>query len=190
MEDNDEGTTLTNFESMAGCTANVCLIVGKTVYVANAGDSRSVLSDGGKAIEMSIDHKPDLDKERDRITKAGGFITDGRINGNLNLSRAIGDFEYKKSTQLSVKEQLVIAFPEVKQFTLSPNADFILMGCDGIWESLSNDEIVAEVHKLLKNNGTTDLKKTVEELLDKLLAPDTTTGIGCDNMTSILISFK
>jgi len=188
-DDNDDGSTLATFESLAGCTANVVLIIKNTIYVANAGDSRAVLSEGGKAVELSIDHKPDLEAERERISKAGGFITDGRINGNLNLSRAIGDFEYKKASNLSAKEQLVIAFPEVKSFPLTSQSEFILMGCDGIWESLTNEEIIAEVAKLNKSNNN-DLQKTVEDLLDKLLAPDTTTGIGCDNMTSILITLK
>ena len=53
---------------------------------------------------MSIDHKPELEGERNRILKAGGFISDGRINSNLNLSRAIGDLEYKKDTTRSEKE--------------------------------------------------------------------------------------
>ena len=47
---------------------------------------------------MSTDHKPELEGERNRILSAGGFISDGRINSNLNLSRAIGDLEYKKDT--------------------------------------------------------------------------------------------
>lgn len=74
------------------------MIYKNDLYVANAGDSRSVLCTGGKAKEMSKDHKPDDEKERERIIKAGGYVTDGRINGNLNLSRAIGDLEYKKNS--------------------------------------------------------------------------------------------
>ena len=59
--------------------------------MANAGDSRCVLSRGGKAIDLSVDHKPEDAVEKERIDKAGGFVTsDGRVNGNLNLSRAIG----------------------------------------------------------------------------------------------------
>jgi len=53
---------------------------------------------------MSNDHKPDLEEEKNRVIKAGGFISDGRINANLNLSRAIGDMEYKKNTNLKVDE--------------------------------------------------------------------------------------
>lgn len=42
-----------------------------------------------------------MNAEKERVKKAGGFITDGRINGNLNLSRAIGDMEYKKNPDLN-----------------------------------------------------------------------------------------
>ena len=59
--------------------------------MANAGDSRCVLSRNGKAVDMSVDHKPEDNAERDRIQNAGGKITsDGRVNGGLNLSRALG----------------------------------------------------------------------------------------------------
>lgn len=61
------------------------------LIVANAGDSRCVLCRGGQALDMSFDHKPESPIEEARITKAGGRITaDGRVNGGLNLSRAIG----------------------------------------------------------------------------------------------------
>ena len=61
------------------------------LYVANAGDSRCVLCRDGKAMDMSDDHKPEDPGEQDRIVKAGGRVTcDGRVNGGLNLSRAIG----------------------------------------------------------------------------------------------------
>ncbi len=49
---------------------------------------------------MSIDHKPDDDKEKERILKAGGEVWEGRVNGNLNLSRAMGDLEYKNNKSL------------------------------------------------------------------------------------------
>jgi len=51
---------------------------------------------------MSKDHKPDDELERQRITDAGGFVSDGRVNANLNLSRAIGDLEYKKDKRRPV----------------------------------------------------------------------------------------
>lgn len=69
----------------------------KDLYIANAGDSRSILCNNGKAEELSHDHKPDNPEEKERIEYAGGQIINGRINGNLNLSRAIGDLEYKNN---------------------------------------------------------------------------------------------
>eukprot|EP00331_Platyophrya_macrostoma_P001663 CAMPEP_0176419618 /NCGR_PEP_ID=MMETSP0127-20121128/8153_1 /TAXON_ID=938130 /ORGANISM="Platyophrya macrostoma, Strain WH" /LENGTH=214 /DNA_ID=CAMNT_0017800127 /DNA_START=34 /DNA_END=675 /DNA_ORIENTATION=- len=90
-------------ESQAGCTANVSLIVDRTLYCANAGDSRCVLSSKGVAVEMSYDHKPDDDLERKRVEKGGGYVVEGRINGNLNLSRAIGDLEYKRNGGIGVE---------------------------------------------------------------------------------------
>ena len=71
----------------------VAVIKKKTLYVANAGDSRCVVCRNGEAIEMSFDHKPEDEPEMNRIVKAGGKVTpDGRVNGGLNLSRAIGKF--------------------------------------------------------------------------------------------------
>ena len=67
---------------MAGCTANVCLIhKNQTIYVANSGDSRTVICRNGAPKELSTDHKPDLPQEKARIEKAGGFVSDGRVNG-------------------------------------------------------------------------------------------------------------
>ena len=67
----------------------------KKMYVANAGDSRCVLCRKGKAVALSIDHKPDNEGEKKRIEKAGSTITEGRVDGNLNLSRSLGDLKYK-----------------------------------------------------------------------------------------------
>ena len=79
-----------------GCTANMILIDDmKRLHIGNAGDSRCVLSRGGKAVPLSFDHKPENEEERRRIEKAGSTITEGRVDGNLNLSRSLGDLKYK-----------------------------------------------------------------------------------------------
>lgn len=65
-----------------GCTACVCFIDGSKIYCANAGDSRAVLCKKGVAIPLSIDHKPDLDSEKNRIYKADGWVAEGRVKGN------------------------------------------------------------------------------------------------------------
>ncbi|XP_028109832.1 probable protein phosphatase 2C 60 isoform X4 [Camellia sinensis] len=74
----------------SGSTACVAIIRNNQLFVANAGDSRCVISRKGQAYNLSRDHKPDLEAEKDRIVKAGGFVQYGRVNGSLNLARAIG----------------------------------------------------------------------------------------------------
>lgn len=65
------------------------------VYVANAGDTRAVLSKNGTAERLSKDHKASDPQEIDRIRSAGGKIMDGRVAGGLAITRAFGDFAYK-----------------------------------------------------------------------------------------------
>ena len=80
----------------AGCTACLCLITTDTIYCCNAGDSRAILvSKNGKVTELSHDHKPDNKEEMQRVKAAGGFVDDGRVQGIIAVSRAIGDWEYK-----------------------------------------------------------------------------------------------
>lgn len=83
----------------AGCTACSALITPTQIIVANSGDSRCVLAkrNGTKytAVDLSVDHKPDLPSEKQRIERAGGFVEDSRVKGVLALSRALGDLEYK-----------------------------------------------------------------------------------------------
>jgi hypothetical protein len=98
----------------AGATAIVAVLHERTLTVANAGDSRAVLCRGGVAIPLSLDHKPMQEKELNRITNAGGFVnTFGRVNGNLNLSRSIGDLKYKQVPHIIPAEQMITAEPDI-----------------------------------------------------------------------------
>lgn len=140
-DDEDENSLRSNiFETPtpgedSGCTANVAIIREGILYVANVGDSRCVLSSNGEAVEMSTDHKPEDEIERDRITKAGGTISvDGRVNNGLNLSRAIGDHSYKTNKELPPEEQMISAKPDVRTHKIDPEKDeFVFLACDGIW---------------------------------------------------------
>lgn len=198
----DQSTESLMLDSI-GCTANVILIENmKKLYIANAGDSRCVLGRGGKALALSYDHKPEDDVELKRIEKAGSVVTDGRVDGNLNLSRALGDLKYKQNKTLKPEEWPITANPDVMVVDLQPEDDFIIMGCDGIWETKSNDEMVEYIYDRLKQKK--DLKAIVEELLHDIISPDYAQtgklyiieylvflgGVGCDNMTCILIQFK
>eukprot|EP00795_Rhopilema_esculentum_P007765 gene7765-13608_t len=176
----------------SGTTAIVALKRGDQLVVANVGDSRCVLCRGKKAVDMSKDHKPEDESETERITKAGGKITgDGRVNGGLNLSRAIGDHNYKNNEKLSPHEQVITAVPDVEEITLTKDDQFMIIACDGIWNIMTSQEAVDFVSKKLeeqKKAGKICLSKICEEIFDECLAPDTSgDGSGCDNMSCIVI---
>ena len=73
---------------------------------------------------------------------AGGFVEDNRVNGSLNLSRSLGDFEYKSNASKNYKEQMVTCLPEITKTERSNSDRFIVLACDGIWDCLSNQECV------------------------------------------------
>lgn len=80
---------------------------------------------------MSFDHKPLSDIEMKRITEAGGFVNQfGRVNGNLNLSRSIGDLKYKQVPGINPAGQMITAEPDIKQVALNPDDKFIILACD------------------------------------------------------------
>lgn len=85
----------------------------------------------GRAKPLSFDHKPQNEAEKARICAAGGFVDFGRVNGNLALSRAIGDFEFKKSADLPPEQQIVTALPDVTTHDLSQDDEFLVVACDG-----------------------------------------------------------
>lgn len=80
---------------------------------------------------MSEDHKPTNKEETARITAAGGFVEFGRVNGNLALSRAIGDFEFKQNYTLQPEQQIVTADPEIMTHTVDGEEEFLVLACDG-----------------------------------------------------------
>lgn len=110
-----------------GCTANVVLIKDNDIYCANAGDSRGVLCREGKAVNLSEDHKPENEIERERITKAGSEIVEGRVDGNLNLSRSLGDLKHKQKPGLTPEEQPITCVPDITVNKIKPGDDFIVM---------------------------------------------------------------
>jgi protein phosphatase 2C family protein 2/3 len=94
-------------DEMAGSTAVVVLTQGTQLWCSNAGDSRCVAGVAGAARPLSFDHKPLDTKERARIEAAGGFVEFNRVNGNLALSRAMGDFVFKMNDKLGQADQVV-----------------------------------------------------------------------------------
>lgn len=191
----DEGSEEQLMLDCIGCTSNVMLVdsARRKLLVANAGDSRCVMGHGGKCVALSFDHKPECQVEIDRIHKAGSVITEGRVDGNLNLTRALGDLKYKQNSNLKPEEHPITANPDVFEYDMPADLDFVIMGCDGVWEQKSNEEMVAWLYKKLGSNPyKADLEDVISDLLkNECLSPDhtQTAGLGCDNMTCIIIVF-
>ncbi|EEA07283.1 protein phosphatase 2C, putative [Cryptosporidium muris RN66] len=117
------------------------------LVVANAGDSRAVLSRSGQAIALSHDHKPELPLENDRILRAHGVVENGRVDGNLNMSRTLGDLQYKNDETLKPEEQKITAFPDIRIIPLTTEDEFCILACDGIWDVVDNQLCVDIVRK-------------------------------------------
>nr|CEL67432.1 TPA: Protein phosphatase 1G [Neospora caninum Liverpool] len=182
----------------SGATAVVVLVVGgedPVIITANAGDSRGVICRGGKAFPLSHDHKPTNPDEKKRIVAAGGYVANGRVDGNLNLSRAVGDLFYKQSKDLPAKAQRITAFPDVRITRITPEDEFVIIACDGIWDGKTNQEAVDFVREKLDAAGdvsSATLKKICEDLCDECLAEDPlqSEGHGCDNMTCLIVELS
>ena len=103
-------------------------------------------------------------------------MADGRINGNLNLSRALGDLEYKQNKKLPPEEQMITAFPEVTIENITSDINFIVLACDGIWDCLTNQECCDFISERLKKDPKIKLSKIIEEMFDSIIASDIYTG--------------
>lgn len=107
----------------------------------------------GKAVPLSFDHKPMHDDEKQRIEHAGGTVSNTggipRVNGNLNLSRAIGDLKYKANKNLPPEAQIITAHPDVRVFELTTADEYFLLACDGIWDVITNEVCFTTVSQLL-----------------------------------------
>lgn len=168
-------------KDMSGCTA-VCTFISPThIFIANCGDSRAVLYDGENLRFATEDHKPLNPKERKRIIDAGGTATD-RINGTLAVSRALGDFDFKKDRQRGPCEQLVSPEPEVTVIERKKNDEFLILACDGIWDVIDNDDLCKFVSYTLKIEP--NLENVCSSILDVCLRKGSR-----DNMSIIIIVF-
>lgn len=150
------------------------------MLVANVGDCRAVLGKRGRAIELSRDHKPGSSSERLRIEKLGGNIYDGYLNGQLSVSRALGDWHMKGSKGSASP---LSSEPELQETTLTEEDEFLIMGCDGLWDVMSSQCAVTMVRKELMLHN--DPERCSRELVREALKRNT-----CDNLTVIVICFS
>lgn len=126
------------------------------LVIANLGDSRAVLCRGGQAVAVSEDHKPTRIDEKKRIERAGGLVLQVRgswrvaasTNPNsmsksarreyqgLAMTRSLGDLYFKQPTALSIAE------PDIQVVPLSDKDLFLVLATDGVYDVLSNQEVV------------------------------------------------
>ncbi|KAI3784054.1 hypothetical protein L1987_43146 [Smallanthus sonchifolius] len=120
-----------------GSTASTAVLVGNRLYVANVGDSRTIISKAGKAIPLSVDHKPNRSDERERIENAGGVVMwagTWRVGGVLAMSRAFGNRMLK---------QFVVAEPDIQEQELCEEFELLVLASDGLWDVVPNDDAVS-----------------------------------------------
>jgi len=192
-----------NMSDSMGCTCVTSLIIPTIkdncifykVKATNSGDSRVVVWDSRKnKVFGTKDHKPNDPKEKQRIVSAGGEVREMsagnnkvqyRVNGNLNLCRALGDFEYKQSTELDVRDQIITSNPDIYSWDLI-QGDLVILACDGIFDVLTNEELISFIRQRL---GKKSLSEISEECMDHCLSddPKASFGIGADNMTLMIL---
>ncbi|KAF9783174.1 hypothetical protein BJ322DRAFT_1142460 [Thelephora terrestris] len=121
------------------------------------------------------------------VADAHGFQP-SHPSGNLALARALGDFEYEKNANVSAEDQVITANPEVIEHKITEEDEFLIIACDGIWDCLTSQQCVDAV-RLLISEGK-ELSEVAEIICELCLAPDTESGagIGCDNMTMLVVA--
>ena len=175
----------------AAAAAAAPVVLAKTLYVANVGDSRAVLAmsdptsaSGYRALRLSYDHRAEDEGEQRRIKDAGGFITRGRVLGILAVSRSFGDHGMK---------DFVTAQPYVTEtdlLTCSPDGSadcpILILACDGVWDVLSDQEaidLILTLYKQQDGQGGGSLSDKAAKLL-----VDTAIEKGsADNVTAIVV---
>ncbi|XP_039048027.1 probable protein phosphatase 2C 49 [Hibiscus syriacus] len=166
--------------SSSGTTALTALIFGRLLMVANAGDCRAVLCRKGEAIDMSEDHRPTYPSEQRRVEELGGFIADGYLNGVLSVSRALGDWDMKFPKGSSSP---LIAEPEFRQMVLTEDDEFLIIGCDGIWDVMTSQNAVSLVRRGFQWHD--DPEQCAKDLVMEALRRNS-----FDNLTVIVICFS
>ncbi|CAH8306719.1 unnamed protein product [Eruca vesicaria subsp. sativa] len=151
-----------------GSTAVTAILInGRRLWIANVGDSRALLSQGGRTMQMSTDHEPRA--ERSSIEDRGGFVSNlpgdvPRVNGQLAVSRAFGDKGLK--THLSSE-------PDIRDATVDSQTDVLVLASDGIWKVMSNEEAM-EIARRVK-----DPQKAAKELTAEALRRESKDDISC-----------
>jgi protein phosphatase 1G len=101
--------------------------------------------------------------------------------------------EYKLDKKLAPEHQMITAVPEIKTIPITSDLKFLFIACDGIWDCLTSQEAAEFIgERVEKYRKAGKLSGIVEQMFDTIIASDVASseGIGCDNMTAVIIMFK
>ena len=195
----------------SGSCGIMAMIQGNKCIIANVGDSRLVLFKKGKVFFATEDHKPNTETEKRRIKLAGGEIyqtitlfplrQNGKeieppwrvLPGRLSVSRTFGDIEAKE-TKFGGIPGVVLALPDITEIELDNEFNFMVIGCDGIFDVLSNEEILECIKIVLKEKNVKEIKEDdVHELCGDFAAMIVKSAIAkdsSDNVSCIVVAFN
>ncbi|XP_047987975.1 protein phosphatase 1E-like isoform X1 [Leguminivora glycinivorella] len=176
--DNDFIRKSNQERACGGSTAVVVVVRGCQLHAAWAGDSLALLAKRMRLMQLVRPHKPSRQDEKDRIQAGGGavmFWGTWRVNGQLAVSRAIGDAMYKP---------YVTARPELATVDLDGDEDFVVVACDGLWDFVSEDEVALAVYRQLAADPD-DLKAVTKRLIVQAKRQGS-----CDNISIIVVFLK
>lgn len=195
--DADPGSADAN--SYPGTTLCVVLIKDGWLYTVNVGDSRAVLAEAApqngrkplltRPVQLTRDHVCSDPREQERIKDAGGVVENGRLNGELDMSRTIGDHEFKTYRNhprfnrrgVKYKDTLLVATPEINSRRITEKDILVVLATDGLWsERVRNDMVVLHVE------GGMLLDKEPREIAQDLVSLATEYG-SKDNISIVLI---
>jgi len=163
-----------------------------TLKMLNCGDSRGILVRKDKHFLATKDHKPDVPEERRRIEASGGFVEAVeyrcgrqvmRLNGDLAVSRGLGDFRYKEDPTKKASQQKISCIPEIYEVSGVKQGDWCVLCCDGVFDVMSNSEVVKFISERVDKNDA-DLGDISAALIRKCLGRNSR-----DNMTVMIIQF-
>lgn len=131
---------------------------------------------------MSRDHRPCCLKERIRVESLGGYIDDGYLNGQLGVTRALGDWHLEGMKEMGERGGPLSAEPELKLMTLTKDDEFLIIGSDGIWDVFSNQNAVDFARRRLQEHN--DIRVCCKQMVEEANKRGAT-----DNLTVVMVSF-
>lgn len=168
----------------SGCTAVTCLLENKKkLYMAWVGDSVALLSRNAKPYFIMEPHNLERDDEKERVESMGGaviYFDTWRVNGTLSVSRAIGDPEYKP---------YVCSDPDIEQIDLDGTEDFLIIGCDGLWDRMSPEDAIELIYQHIQSKCHLEPSEIVKDTA-KILADRSIEDGSNDNVTTIVIFLR